>query len=446
MSNLEQSAQFTVKRVEFAAALLRICGTAPRRSPKRILQNCLIKAVSGGGAVEIGATDVERWQSERVNVEAASGSAEVLVNPFELRKIATASKAKTLTFSIDGQRLAVDGFAFASENVEEFPTFEHINVDRPTLARWFGSANVAAELINSTVYATDSESSRYALGGILIETFRVNGQPTESLAAVGCDGRRLAVASVGRLTASAELIRGAIMPAAAAKQAAKMLANKNAAFAMVQLSNNPPTAEAAETPPANSASLADLISVFTFDKNRNVISSVTSRTVDGRFPRWKEVIPSFNNVAEVPRGGAVEAAALLRIAERSKVNASEENKSADFFFRGCASTGKFGAIVRNGQKRFFGAGDCSTMRRGRTTLNALYVSEFAKQAAKAEAVVDVRFMSDQTAVALDYQTSVDNVTVRVQSVIMPLAYDRPRKPKQAEAAETPPANAASEAA
>ena len=57
------------------------------------------------------------------------------------------------------------------------------------------------KLIRRTIFATDVESTRYALGGVLVEL------TAESITMVGTDGRRLA-----RMVAPAEAENGAARP------------------------------------------------------------------------------------------------------------------------------------------------------------------------------------------------------------------------------------------
>ena len=101
-------------------------------------------------------------------------------------KILTESSDEKLDLESDGRKVLVRGqrseFQLPSENPDEFPSvlaFEEQKYHEMP-ARFF------REVIRRTVYATDNESSRYALGGVLVE-LSANG-----LTAVATDGRRLA--------------------------------------------------------------------------------------------------------------------------------------------------------------------------------------------------------------------------------------------------------------
>ena len=73
-------------------------------------------------------------------------------------------------------------FRLASENPDEFPAVASFNE-----AKYHDiPARLLKEMIRRTIFATDNESTRYALGGVLLE-FSAN-----RMTAVATDGRRLA--------------------------------------------------------------------------------------------------------------------------------------------------------------------------------------------------------------------------------------------------------------
>ena len=81
---------------------------------------------------------------------------------------------------VRGQR---SEFHLPSENPDEFPAvglFDEANYHELP-ARFF------REIVRRTVFATDNESSRYALGGVLLEL-----TPTTTSRPSATDGRRLA--------------------------------------------------------------------------------------------------------------------------------------------------------------------------------------------------------------------------------------------------------------
>src|SRR5690606_16446833 len=73
-------------------------------------------------------------------------------------------------------------FELAAENPDEFPVVSTFSEERYHEV----PARLLRELIRRTVFATDNESSRFALGGVLLEF------EEKKITAVGTDGRRLA--------------------------------------------------------------------------------------------------------------------------------------------------------------------------------------------------------------------------------------------------------------
>ena len=96
------------------------------------------------------------------------------------------SSDEKLAVESDGRKIQVRGqrseFQLPSENPDEFPAvglFEEASYHELP-ARFF------REIVRRTVFATDNESSRYALGGVLLEL------TADHITAVATDGRRLA--------------------------------------------------------------------------------------------------------------------------------------------------------------------------------------------------------------------------------------------------------------
>ncbi len=174
----------TIQRESFFQVFQLAAAVAPTRSPKPILQNIKLD-VSGDQAIMM-ATDQE--QGVRLNVPDVEiqtpGAAVIPVGRMALilrevnddSLLIDASTEKTI---VQGQR---SRFELSGQNPDEFPevaTFEENDY-------YEIAANVFRELIRRTLFATDAESSRYALGGVLLES------DTESITAVGTDGRRMA--------------------------------------------------------------------------------------------------------------------------------------------------------------------------------------------------------------------------------------------------------------
>jgi DNA polymerase III subunit beta len=171
-------------RERFLRAFLMAASVAPTRSPKPILQNVKLTADSDG--VTLMGTDLEvgiRVDVSGVDVE-AEGSAVLPVVRVGL--ILRETSDEKLLIESDGQRIKIEGrqskFQLPAQDPIEFPNVSGFNEE------WYHEmpARFFRELIHRTIFATDPESSRYALGGVLLEL----GE--EEIVAVSTDGRRLA--------------------------------------------------------------------------------------------------------------------------------------------------------------------------------------------------------------------------------------------------------------
>ena len=164
------------------AALQSAAAVVPSRSPKPVLTNVKVEATREG--VVLSATDLEvgiRVTVEGVEVVAPgaallpTGRLMAIVResaagtPFEIHSEGTAAvvKAPRSEFRLPAE----DPLEFPA--VPTFPDGGFVELSTP----------LARELVRRTVFATDNESSRYALGGVLLE-FTPQG-----VIAVGTDGQ-----------------------------------------------------------------------------------------------------------------------------------------------------------------------------------------------------------------------------------------------------------------
>ena len=153
------------------------------------------------------------------------------------------------------------------------------------------------ELVRRTVFATDSESSRYALGGVLVE------MAPGAVIAVGTDGRRLA-----RMQGPAESREGGIgdaqpiVPARAMQLVERCLGGADQ--------------------PVQLAVRGSEILVKTGG------TTISARLVDGRFPRWRDVFPDRPDATRVQ----LVAGPLLAAVRQAAIVTSEQSKGVDFSF------------------------------------------------------------------------------------------------------------------
>jgi DNA polymerase III subunit beta len=284
-------------REQLLSAFQTAAAVAPSRSPKPVLQNVKIEA--GKEATVLLATDLEvgiRIKVLGLEVE-APGSALLPIARVGaiLRESSSDSK---LLIETNQQGTVIKGerseFKLPAENPDEFPSVAAFSDAKyhEVPARLF------RELVRRTLFATDNESSRYALGGVLVE------MAEKRIIAVGTDGRRLAkmegpATSVGGHS-NADMMT--IIPARAMQLMERAFTD---ADEQVQI-----------------AARANDVLV------RTPRVTIYSRLVEGRFPKWRDVFPQRQDVQkiELPVGpfyGAVRQAAIVT---------SEESRGVDFTF------------------------------------------------------------------------------------------------------------------
>jgi DNA polymerase-3 subunit beta len=287
------------EREKLWAAFQTASAVAPTRSPKPILQNVKFEvAMDQGGAGTVMATDLE--VAVRVNVPGIQvevpGSAVLPIDRFG--SILRESSDASLRLETDGHATLVRGerseFRLPAQNPDDFPA-----VTQFTETRYHElPARLLKEIIRRTAFATDTESSRYALGGVLLEL------APDKITAVGTDGRRLAM-----MEGPARAVEGhdnsenmTIVPTRAMHLIERALTDSDSD---VQLAARP----------------NDILV-------KSPRFTIYSRLVEGRFPKWRDVFPQRANAARIdlavgPLNSAVRQAAIIT---------SEESRGIDFSF------------------------------------------------------------------------------------------------------------------
>jgi len=304
----------TCEREKLLAAFQIAAAVVPTRSPKPILQNVKFETTPDGAVLT--ATDLEvgvRVQVAGVSPE-APGS--VLLNVSRFGQILRENGDATLRIETDGRGTVVRGerseFRLPAENPDEYPAV----ADFAETAYWELPSRLLREVIRRTVFATDNESSRYALGGVLLE------YQADKLTGVGTDGRRLAVMegpvkSVGGYAGPDGMT---IVPTRAMQLIERSLHDGDTEVQVVARGND----LLVRTP---------RVVIFT-------------RLVEGRFPKWRDVFPKRDNVQRIslvvgPVYSAVRQAAIVT---------SEESRGIDLTF----DEGKLvmaGRAAESGQSR-----------------------------------------------------------------------------------------------
>jgi DNA polymerase-3 subunit beta len=287
--------QLTCQRNSLTAAFQTVAGVVPTRTPKDILKNVKLQ-VSGGKATLIGndseigmRCDVPDVQSESRG-EALLPTARVLA---VLRELTDDVVKIEVTGGATWIRCGYSEFRLSSEDPADFPpvaTFEDSDY-------FVVPASVLRTMIRRTIFATDSESTRYALGGIQLEL------GAEKLTLAATDSRRLAV-----ITSAASMVGKPPIPATSPVVPAK-------AMGLIEKSLGDGTAEVH----------------IALHQNDIVVrcqgTTIASQLVQGRFPDYRKVVPD-NCTATID----MVVAPFYTAVRQAMIVTNEESRGVDFSF------------------------------------------------------------------------------------------------------------------
>lgn len=285
--------KLSCSRGALAAAFQTVSGVVPTRTPKAILQNVKLEATQGK-AVLIG-TDQEvgiRFQLAEANIEVPG---EVLLPTSRVLAILREMQGDAVYIETTDGGTLIRGeraqYKLGAENPAEFPAVAEFDGQNAVTI----SAGTLKQLIHRTVFATDTESTRYALGGVLVE---IKG---ESIVLAATDTRRLAVARGTCAAGSSGTGENAapVIPSKALALIERTLADESASVS-VAIRNN------------------DVLV-----KTSN--ATIYSRLVEGRFPRYQDVIPAQSAVKVDLVVGSFYSAV-----RQAQIVTSEESRGVDF--------------------------------------------------------------------------------------------------------------------
>lgn len=282
-------------RPSLASAFSTVSAIVPARSPKEILRN--VKLQVGGGKATLVGTDQEvgiRCEIPGVETDSAG---EVLLPKDRLMSILRELTDDSIDLEVTEKALWIRSghseFKLSSEDPAEFPPVQEFDAT----SYYVVPAASLKEMIRRTVFATDVESTRYALGGVLMEFIG------EKLTMAATDSRRLAVVS----TACSSV--GSIEPRATHP----VVPTKALTLIEKSISDSDQDVYVAVYP--NSV----LVKVGS--------STIYSRLVEGRFPRYADVIPNGGNIQIDMVVGPFQSAV-----RQAMIVTSEESRGVDFSF------------------------------------------------------------------------------------------------------------------
>ncbi len=231
----------------------------PSRTTKPILSCALFKADQADQTLTVIATDNEMTIKSMVEQVQIETEGDMVLPAARLASILFECSEENLELSWQGNICMIRGknrskFDIYGDDSEQFPALDIVLGENVIEIE----AGILRRMIKMTSFAAAKESSRYALNGILWE---ISGK---NLVMVATDGRRLAKMSGKLLSGSVE--QTAIVPVAATNILDKMLHD-----------------------PEEKVKISLEENRVVFATARSVLSSAL---VQGRFPRYSDVIPA----------------------------------------------------------------------------------------------------------------------------------------------------------
>lgn len=284
--------KLTCEREKLLHAFQTAASVVPPRSPKPILENVKLEATPERATLM--ATDLEvgiRIDVPGLEVQAGG---DVVLPIRRFGSILRESSDVKLYLESDGSRTLVRGqqseWQLPSPNPDEFPPVRPFEAERyhQMPARFF------RELVRRTAFATDTESSRYALGGVLIEL------SAEGIIGVGTDGRRLArQEGPAEALAGHKTIENTVIPTRAVQLMERALAD-NEENIQLAASENQVQVKSQRT-------------------------TIYARLVEGRYPQWRDVFPKSQETVRIelsvgPFYSAVRQAAIVTTEDRRGID------------------------------------------------------------------------------------------------------------------------------
>lgn len=347
-------------------ALAEVAAAVPSKHPRPVLTNVLLSSGSLTGTdLELEVSAEVPWDGER------------LLLPYgRLQAIVRECRADEVSITVDGTSAIVQAghgtWRLPVEDANEFPAWDAAG-PKPVCRM---PADQFVRACKAVVYATDNESSRHALGAVLID---VKGS---QCVFVATDGRRLSMVEIEHDLAVDD--QTVLVPA-------------RALHAMQQIaSGHGDTAVQLEATPREV--------ICTIDG-----SMVTARQIEGRFPRWRDVFPDREATPH-----EVEIQQLLNATRAAAIVTTESSKGVDYTF-GPDGILLHGRSAESGESTV----TCDVVAAGTpctTKLDPAFVVEFLR-ALPADGEPNVKIE------AVDAQSAVVLRCGDVRGVIMPLAKD-----------------------
>ena len=279
--------KFTTERNAFSHSFQLATTVAATRDVKPVMQNIKAKTETSGDSTHLilMATDGEVGIRKCVTKCDIAEPGEAIIPAKRVRQILQEATSESVEIASDSHAMSLEcgssRFQLTTQPTDEFPDvfpFEETAYHEV-------AAETFRELVKRTAFAIDSDSARYALGGVLLEM--LDGK----IIGVATDGRRLACQEISAASIGGHLSEGvAIVPPRALTLLERAMADESEAIKINMSASRMLTSSQGTT--------------------------IFSRLIEGRFPKWRNIIPDITSriCIPIPVGGfysAVRQAAIV---------------------------------------------------------------------------------------------------------------------------------------
>jgi DNA polymerase-3 subunit beta len=284
---------------DFSTKFRLAASVAVNQYANPILQNVKAQADKKGGVV-LHATDGEIGIRIRLDCDVIRNG-EAIFPKERLLKVLDLTREELLILEYVEDKIVINGedkehYELDTMLADEFPALDEFG----ETAYHEVPAKALKEVIQRTIFATDTENVRYALGGI---SFEMVGQV---ISIVATDGRRLAWQDCGGVCINNHNVEMAIVPVRALQLLNRALGDKSIG--------------------------EDTDVKMAVGKDRVLFQcqdiTLFSRLVEGRFPKWRNIIPKTEDMTAV----TIDCDPLLSAILQAQVTTNEQDPGIDFSF------------------------------------------------------------------------------------------------------------------
>lgn len=279
--------KLVIDRELFSHSFDAACMVVNSKAPKAVLTKVHCKA---DDEVFLTATDTEVSIRVRVSGCEIERPGKVLLDAGKLRSILRESSDENLTIEADDSKVYIKGqssrFQLGTEDANTFPV-PNFSSGGDELAV---KGEVLKRALSLTMFATDTDSSRYALGGVALQA------DDGGAFCVATDGRRLSVVTLPNLTGKCN----GVVPVRAVNAVSRVLGG-------------------------DEVTIRSTHNAILFESDGLVMESAL---LEGRYPNWKAVLPKYAS----PKNVEVMAGSLASALRQAAITSDHESRGVLFSF------------------------------------------------------------------------------------------------------------------